>query len=326
MTFNTINNKYQPKNSKLISEQTFRTFSKISDFVSQLNEVFGSKFHELALYNHLVSKTKLSHKQAIKRHIDIFSEFCTRNQSAIINKDASKIVSGSITYSEKVFIQISKIFECVDMDDETAAQIWNHLLVIQVNIDPSGEARAVLQNMKNVSKNEGEFLHGFLNKIEQSVDKDKLQDDPMSTATSLLQSGVLNDLVGSIDSGVKSGNLDLGKLMGMVQQMLGGMTEPKGSEGTGGLDLSGIMGMMGNMMGGAGGGSGMGIDKNGMLNGLNADKIKEQINQKVDSEIKIEQDNSSNPNMSVDTSIRTAINSHTTSPDSLTPTTVGSKM
>lgn len=276
----------------MITEQSFRCFTKIADFVGQLKEVVcvnDSTYHEVALYNHLLSKTKLSHKQAIQRHIDLFTEFCSRNHDALINKDYRRIVYRKITYSEKVFIDLYDILSNPSTDSETASAIWNHLLVIQATIDPTSEARAILQNLKQTSSTEGQFLDGFLSKIEGSIDKEKMQGDPLSAATSILQSGVLNDLVGSIDQGVKSGNLDLGKLVGTVQQMLGGLTSQGGGTAAaspGGIDIGGLMGMMGGMMGGMGGGQGLGIDKGtGMLSGLNADKLKEQIDKQVEAEL-----------------------------------------
>lgn len=270
----------------MITEQSFRCFTKIADFVGQLKDVVcvnDSTYHEVALYNHLLSKTKLSHKQAIQRHIDLFTEFCSRNHDALINKDYKRIVHRKITYSEKVFIDLYDILSNPSTDGETATAIWNHLLVIQATIDPTSEARAILQNLKQTSSTEGQFLDGFLSKIEGSIDKEKMQGDPLSAATSILQSGVLNDLVGSIDQGVKSGNLDLGKLVGTVQQMLGGLTSQGAGAAPGGIDIGSLMGMMGGMMGG---GQGLGIDKGtGMLSGLNADKLKEQIDKQVEDEL-----------------------------------------
>lgn len=263
-----------PRMTLLDSE--LAAFNKICDFVQQLNEVFGAKYHSLELYNHLLTKTNISHKNAIKKNVKLFEEFCKRNSDAIINKDGSKLASGNIMYSEKVAIDMTKIFGDEDMDDETETLIWTHFLVIHATIDPTSGARAMLKKLKENSSKEGEFLDGFMNKIEQSVSKEQLNGDHMSAASSILQSGVLNDLVGSIDNGVKSGNLDLGKLVGTVQQMLSGLN--MGGDGGGG-DMGGIMNIMG-MLGGAGGGGG--------LAGLNAEQVHEQIEQKMQIELQKE--------------------------------------
>jgi len=280
--------KQAPKNSKMISEHMFKSFTKIADFISQLAEVFGEKYHEIVLYNHLLSKTKLSNKQAISRNIGLFTEFCSRNNEAILSKDPKKIVYHRISYSEKVFIDLHAILNQADLDEDTLNTTWNHLLVIQATIDPTSEAREVLKHLKENSSSEGQFLDGFLSKIEKSIDKDKIGADPMSAATSILQSGVLNDLVGSIDNGIKGGTLDLGKLVGTVQQMLGGLSgmgsSGNGSNPMGGIDLSGMMGMVQSMMSGGMGGQGMGITPGGSLSGLDPAKMKEQIEARVESE------------------------------------------
>lgn len=269
--------------STTLTENTLIAFKKISDFVSNLSEVFGEQFHSVVLYNHLLSKTKFSHKQAIQKHIEIFSDFCFRNQEAILNKNVSSIVQSKISYSDKVYIDIETMLKTVDTD--SASQIWNHLIVIQAAIDPTSEARMMLQRLKENSSNEGQFLEQFFEKIESSIDKEKAQTDPMAAASSILQSGVLNDLVGSINNGVKGGQLDLNKLIGTVQGLLGGLNSSSSSSDGGMPDLSGMMGMIGGMMSAMGGTQGLGLDKNGMLSGLNADQLKQQIDKQAEEEL-----------------------------------------
>ena len=41
----------------------------------------------------------------------------------------------------------------------------------------------------------------------------------------LMQSGFLNEMIGSINNGVNSGNLDIKSLIGTVQNMLGNLSE-----------------------------------------------------------------------------------------------------
>ncbi len=270
---------------KMISEQSFKAFKKIADFVSQLHESFctdsssseGGKFHELTLYNHLLGKTKLSNKTAIARHIEIFKEFCDRNQQALTTRDYKKIVSHRISYSSKTFIDVYAILSQSDLSQDDANSIWNHLLVIQACVDPSSQAKELLKQFKesrNSGTAEGKFLNDFLGNLESKVDKTNT--NPMQAAASLLQGGVLQDLVGSLQTGVNNGSLNIGKLVGTVQSLLGGIAgEAEGSSG--GFDIGGLMGMFGSMMGGAGGGG---------LSGLNPEKIVKDIEAKVEEEKK----------------------------------------
>ena len=139
-----------PKNSKVISEQAMKAFTKIIDFVSEISEAFCQEgnFHELELYNHLLGKTKVSNKSSINHHIEVFTEFIMRNNDAIVNRDYKKIVSNRISYSDKVFIDIRKIFEQTNIDRETSDCIWNHLLVIQAVIDPTSKAKELLKQFQ----------------------------------------------------------------------------------------------------------------------------------------------------------------------------------
>ncbi len=301
MSLSTLS-KPQPRNSKMINEHAFKCFIKIAEFVSQLNEAFGYKFHEVTLYNHLLSKIKLSNKAAMTRNIELFGEFCSRNQDAIMTKDFKKMAFHRVAYSEKVYVDLYAILASPETDEATASVIWTHLLVIQATIEPSSEAQSVLRRLKENESSEGKFLDGFLSKIEGSIDKDKMGADPLSAASSILQSGVLNELVGSIDSGVKNGNLDLGKLVGTVQQMLGGLSGQMGGDASGGapgggLDLGAMMNMMSSMMpalaggmGNMGGGpaapGGSSSSSGGGLAGLDPEKVKAQIEAQVEAEKK----------------------------------------
>jgi len=249
------------RNSKLITEHAFKSFSKISEFVSSLKDVIclNDKFHEVILYDHLLTKTKLSNKHAINKHIQLFNEFCIRNQDSIFSKDIKKMGQHKISYSSKVYIDLYTILNLSELDKDIIDTIWNHLLVIQATIDPTSEAKEILRKLKETSSNEGKLLESFMTKIEKSIDKDKIGSDPLSAATSILKGGLLNDLVGSIDNGVKNGELDLGQLIGTVQQMLGGLTGQVGGENAN--PLGSMMIMMSQLMGMSGGNSSMDPDK-----------------------------------------------------------------
>lgn len=234
-----------PKN-----EKTLQAFEKIVDFVSELNIAFGASFHEVAAYNHLLSRTKISQRPIIKRHVELFKEFCERNHEALLSKDPAKIVSHRISFSERAYIDVHALLSQKSLDSETSDTIWSHLLVISALIDPTVEIQDMLKKLQSSGSPEGQFLDNFFTKI-QSVDTSNISaSDPMTAASAILQSGVLNDLVGSIDKQVKDGSLDFGKLLGTVQSMLGslsGSSSGFGSPSNGSDPLAG-MGGFGNML------------------------------------------------------------------------------
>lgn len=233
-----------PKN-----EKTLQAFEKIVDFVSELNIAFGANFHEVAAYNHLLSRTKISQRPIIKRHVELFKEFCERNHEALLSKDSTKIVSHRISFSERAYIDVHALLSQKSLDSETSDTIWSHLLVISALIDPTVEIQDMLKKLQSSGSPEGQFLDNFFTKI-QSVDTSNISaSDPMTAASAILQSGVLNDLVGSIDKQVKDGSLDFGKLLGTVQSMLGSLSgSPSGFGQSSGSDPLAGMGGFGNML------------------------------------------------------------------------------
>ena len=194
------------------------SFKAISNFTTSLEEVFGKDQRSLKLYVHLINKTTLSHEKAISKHIEAFRTFCTANRDALEHKDASKLVVTKISYSERVYINFSRIFNSADKD--TSEVIWKHLLTIAALVDPTGKARQIL---KDTAKNgsgpalEANFLSDIIGKVEEHVDPNA---NPMEAVASIMKSGVFAELVGGMGNGLQDGSLDLGKLMGTVQNMV----------------------------------------------------------------------------------------------------------
>lgn len=196
------------------SDYNLIAFKAISTFTTQLNEMFGSdkNNHSLKLYERLICKTSISHDKAINKHIDIFREFCIKNRDALIAKDIKIFVSYKVEYSSNVFIDFNNIFKKADR--ETTEVIWKHLLTLSALLDPAGNAKEILKN--SVDTKEADFLTDIINKVETHVSPNS---NPMDAVSSIMSSGVFNDLISGMNSGIQDGSLDLGKLMGSVQKM-----------------------------------------------------------------------------------------------------------
>ena len=196
------------------SDYNLLAFKSISDFVKQLCEIFATKNknHSLKLYEHLLNKTTLSHEQSIKRHIELFKIFCIANREAILNKNSKNLVQNKVEYSTRVYIDFSNIF--AESDKETTSVIWKHLLTISALVDPAGKAKEILKN-KSDSK-EANFLSDIINKVETNVTPGS---NPLEAMSSIMSSGVFNDLISGMNNGIQNGELDLSKLMGTVQTM-----------------------------------------------------------------------------------------------------------
>ncbi len=254
-------------------------FKAITDFVSELNNEFGSKHKNIALYNRLLEKTGIVNVGPVNKHIDCFRTFFTKNHKAMEERNTEFLTESKISYSDRVFIDVSTVLKHSSKDN--AKVIWQHLLNIWCLIDPSSQARRLLnealrgdQGDNKDSTAEEDFLTNIISKVEQTVSKEKVdQENPMAAISSLMQSGVMTDLVNGMQKGLSDGSLNVGKLMSSVQGMIGRMGPPGGQGGApgGGMpDLSQMMGMLGPMMGNLMGG--MGAQGNNAPNLLNEEK------------------------------------------------------
>lgn len=232
--------------------QNLKFFQHIVNFVEDLSDNFGTKQHSLMLYKRLIGKTKITHHDAIRRHNSAFSTFLIKNKESIIEKKTS-FKEPVIFYSNKVNIKMDEIFKLAD--SETSDVIWKHLLVLLNTYDPSSKALDVLKRSLNENSKEGEFITNLVNKIETNVDPSN--SDPMSAIMGLMSSGVFNDIVSTMNSGMKDGSLDMGKLFGTVQSMMGSLGGGmEGMAGPGGMNIQSLMSNFGSMLNAQGGESG----------------------------------------------------------------------
>jgi hypothetical protein len=239
-------------------------FKAITQFVSELHQEFGSKYKNIALYNRLLERTGIVHVGPINKHIDCFRVFFEKNQNAIEEQNPSSFTETKISYSDRVFIDLVQVLKHSSKDNSKI--IWQHLLTIWGLIDPTSKARNLLHNIIKESKessdskdssSEEDFLSNIINKVEQSVDKSKIDsNNPMSAIGNLMQSGVMTDLVNGMQKGLSDGSLNVGKLMSSVQTMIGKLggsskdgNNTGGGGGGGGMpDISQMMSMVGPLM------------------------------------------------------------------------------
>lgn len=216
------------------TDTSLLAFKSISKFINDLSEMFGENQRQLQLYSFLLSRTTLAHETAILKHTDIFRTFCVENRDAISGMEKSKLANPNIYYSEKVNIDMDEIFALADVS--TTKTIWKHLLTISAIVDPTGEARKVLKEVKSQG-NETNFLSDMMDKIEKNVDSNA---NPMEAISSMMSSGIFTEMIGGMGNGLQDGSLDLGKLMGTVQKMVSKMSPDAESS----LDLEGLMNTM----------------------------------------------------------------------------------
>ena len=201
------------------TESELIAFRTINSFVNDLKDAFDEEYPDIKLYSHLLSKTTLTHETAITKHVTIWQKFCITNRD-MINTRSNKLGNPVVEYSEKVKVDFDVIFKLCEEDKETTNIIWKHILTISALLDLAGEARKILKDIKenNGSDGEADFLGDIITKIEDVVDPNA---DPMAAISSVMSSGIFTDLISGMGEGLQNGDLDINKLMGSVQTMVG---------------------------------------------------------------------------------------------------------
>jgi hypothetical protein len=214
-------------------------FKTILNFVTSLKDYFGTKNKPLAMYHRLLSTTKFDEDDLIKERIDPFKIFVHKNRSAILSQDDSLFVTTQILLTDRIHVDIVHFIE--KADDDTTPIIWKHLLAISAILDPAANAKEFLTKSNT---NEGNFLQSMMSTIEQSFQSqgvDPAGENPMALLQSVLKSDMIGNMMNSMNENVENGNIDIGALMGSMQQMMGSM----GAGGEGGPDIMSMIGAMG---------------------------------------------------------------------------------
>ena len=176
-----------------------------------------------------IQKTQISHVEAIKKHIDAFRNFCQDNQEALKEQEIGSLNTKVIEYSPRVYINFRLLL--INSKENTSA-IWQHIITIGAIVYPQAKLKKVLKEKQEQQKEssskdpifdgdtpEDDFLSNIMTKVESSVDPNT--SDPSAALGQIMSGGLMSDLMGSMTSGMQDGSLDLSKLMGSLQKMVG---------------------------------------------------------------------------------------------------------
>lgn len=217
-------------------------FKAIHTFVMSLNEEFGTKNKPLRLYARLIEQTTFSHELPIRKHVQAFTNFCITNREAILAKKWEGFIQNKVIYSERVFIPLKDLFKMADSDQQSV--MWQHVLTISALVDGSGRAKQILK--KSAGKEAGKevnFLTDMIDKVEKNINLENVN-NPMEAITQIMSSGVLTDLIGSMNQNINSGQLDMSKMFGAIQNMVGTLTKDQPEMGA---MINGLMQNLGGM-------------------------------------------------------------------------------
>ncbi len=206
----------------LLSENEIKLFNQIVNFVGSLNDLYGENDENIALYNILLEKTGLVHKEPVRKHIILFSNFLSENEEAIIGKNIEGLTNTLLEYSPKVHLDLKLIFENSDEDNKLV--LWQHLLALLAIVNPLSGAKELILNKPSESHSETNFISNIVKKVTDNIDENTAK-DPAEMVNSILGSGIFTDLVQDMNNGIASGELDLSKMMGGLQSIMGDLSK-----------------------------------------------------------------------------------------------------
>lgn len=208
-------------------------FEAITSFVSDLWSVFqSSKPTPLALYQRMIAHiNKENSSQGKQESINGFIEFFMAHEKNILEDSLDAIPRGTIIRygkSEKVFLEIQKYIHQSSKDVETRAAIRKHLITISTILEPDTKKLEALDadNPFHIPQNtkEGAFINDILRDAQNSMG-DVDTDNPTAAMASLFTT-VVPRLVSGLQEGVGSGEMDMHKLMGVMQQAMASFMPP----------------------------------------------------------------------------------------------------
>lgn len=230
----------------MITDTELLTFRAITNFVSELSEAFGNRFHSLKLYNRLITKTTLSNVEAIKKHISVFTAFAVSARNELVSQDINSLQGVRISYSDRVFIDVGSVLK--QADSETRVVIYKHLLSISALVDPLGKAKDVLKELNSSNTQSENKEDNLFEEIFSTIsDNVKPDSNPMEAIGSLLSSGALTNIISNMTQKAENGELNIPSLIGNMQSMLTKIAQPEDTQIINGV-LSMVTNNLGNIM------------------------------------------------------------------------------
>lgn len=216
-----------------MDKKSLEIYKSIQEFVGELAVAYPSD-KGVALYNRLLHSPHMnSGFDAIAKHISPFDIFFEKYGEKILDKD-EPVDGAKIHYnkSEKIVLDISKYLE--KGDKPTRDVIKQHLRTIRIMINPSeDELRKMEESVKEMgidtSSKEGAFIHGILDEAKGAMEGME-GDDPAMAIGSLLSSGIVQKMIGGLQQGMNTGELDMGKLFGTMQTAMGALMKQQGAD------------------------------------------------------------------------------------------------
>jgi hypothetical protein len=204
------------------TDKSLKVFAKILAFVNDLKQVFPKE--NIVLYHKLLKKTPIGNPDALQKHIHVFDTFVESNRQAIVDKKLADL-NGDILFSKKVYLDLIACMKEVEKENETLDAIFKHLQVILFLLHPNDTLKQALEPIAHKPGDpkpagEDKFLENFMNKIEENFRGQEFN-NPMEAVGKMLSTGIFSEMMTSMNQGISSGEIDMGRLLGSVQGLIG---------------------------------------------------------------------------------------------------------
>lgn len=209
-----------------------KIFSTFTEFVASLKDSYGNQYHELKLYNLLLENTGIIHVEQREKHVNLLKKYLIDNQLAILEQDVSKLKDNyHLVYSEKIFINLKEI---ISKNQEDQDAIWEYLLILLALTVPDTKAQNILTTKQQTSKvnvSEDNIFGNLLNNITQQLEQTDLNEtNPMALVSSIMNSGMMNDIFQSFSNPNNNGQtpeFDFNQMLNSFQDVMKNLQQDK---------------------------------------------------------------------------------------------------
>lgn len=220
--------------SKNTVDSSTKKINLIYEFVKSLHETYP-KNKPVALYARLLERNMTTDKHR-QQQFRAFRGFLIKNTDAITHMDVTKLVYKKIVFAPNVYLDV----ECFLQDDspDLRQAVWQYLCGLNMLFFPSDHSKelykrtlSLTQQLGTADSMEGQLVEKAFDKIQSILpDSETAGDNPMSVLGTLLSSGAIGELMGDLQTGIASGQMDTRKLLNMAQTVLSNLNSQLDSE------------------------------------------------------------------------------------------------
>lgn len=208
----------------LYTPNELSAFQTFTDFLNNLSDYMtDSKIampRSITRYHRLVSAVKFNQEKVFNRHISTLRDFCVANRDSF---PALRFTTPTLRFSDLIFIEFPDLFNKVDSD--TTMIVWEYLYSLSGLLDehslvkgtsPSGGETRVVDEQFNTLVGTDTNPLGMLGSLAGSQGGV----NPMAMLGTMMNPDTMNDIMGTFNEEVESGNINLDELTSQVGTMM----------------------------------------------------------------------------------------------------------